>query len=245
MRSKRRKRRRWWKRQRARSLRWRRARVEWDHSRILGGSVREREDGEEKEKGKRRRRKREKRRRKREKEKEKEKQKKGGKGEGEREREKKRKRGGERERGRGKGKSGDGSAERRRKRKAGKGKRKERKKGERSSKKEERAKLLIAKAFEDSDGTYGYRRVAQQLARWGVQEGRSSGGSNRIHGDQMARGPRGPSAVIRRFEPPDIAAGDAGRGDGDAGLDGDLVSAGSGGTAGSRSGGRRTGRGPG
>ena len=32
-------------------------------------------------------------------------------------------------------------------------------------------KLLIAKAFEDSDGTYGYRRVALQLARWGVQAG--------------------------------------------------------------------------
>ncbi len=27
--------------------------------------------------------------------------------------------------------------------------------------------LLIAKAFEDSDGTYGYRRVHAQLARWG------------------------------------------------------------------------------
>ena len=32
-------------------------------------------------------------------------------------------------------------------------------------------KLLITKAFEDSDGTYGYRRVALQLARWGVQAG--------------------------------------------------------------------------
>jgi putative transposase len=32
-------------------------------------------------------------------------------------------------------------------------------------------KLLIAKAFEDSDGTYGYRRVALQLARRGVQAG--------------------------------------------------------------------------
>jgi transposase InsO family protein len=32
-------------------------------------------------------------------------------------------------------------------------------------------KLLIAKAFEDSDGTYGYRRVAWQLARWGIQAG--------------------------------------------------------------------------
>jgi putative transposase len=32
-------------------------------------------------------------------------------------------------------------------------------------------KLLITKAFEDSDGTYGYRRVAAQLARWGVTAG--------------------------------------------------------------------------
>jgi transposase InsO family protein len=32
-------------------------------------------------------------------------------------------------------------------------------------------KLLIAKAFEDSDGTYGYRRVTLQLARWGVGAG--------------------------------------------------------------------------
>ena len=27
-------------------------------------------------------------------------------------------------------------------------------------------RLLIVKAFEDSDGTYGYRRVTRQLARW-------------------------------------------------------------------------------
>ena len=32
-------------------------------------------------------------------------------------------------------------------------------------------KLLITKAFGDSDGTYGYRRAALQLARWGVQAG--------------------------------------------------------------------------
>jgi len=32
-------------------------------------------------------------------------------------------------------------------------------------------KVLIAKAFDDSDGTYGYRRVAAQLARWGVAAG--------------------------------------------------------------------------
>jgi len=31
--------------------------------------------------------------------------------------------------------------------------------------------LLISKAFEDSDGTYGYRRVAAQLARWGTAAG--------------------------------------------------------------------------
>ena len=32
-------------------------------------------------------------------------------------------------------------------------------------------RLLIKKAFDDSDGTYGYRRVARQLARWGVRAG--------------------------------------------------------------------------
>jgi hypothetical protein len=32
-------------------------------------------------------------------------------------------------------------------------------------------KLLIAKAFDDSDGTYGYRRIWSQLARWGVRAG--------------------------------------------------------------------------
>lgn len=32
-------------------------------------------------------------------------------------------------------------------------------------------RLLIAKVFEDSDGTYGYRRIASQLARWGVMAG--------------------------------------------------------------------------
>lgn len=31
--------------------------------------------------------------------------------------------------------------------------------------------LLITKAFDDSDGTYGFRRVAAQLARWGVRAG--------------------------------------------------------------------------
>jgi putative transposase len=32
-------------------------------------------------------------------------------------------------------------------------------------------RLLITKAFEDSDGTYGYRRIGSQLARWGVTAG--------------------------------------------------------------------------
>jgi putative transposase len=31
--------------------------------------------------------------------------------------------------------------------------------------------LLIRKAFEESDGTYGYRRLAVQLARWGIEAG--------------------------------------------------------------------------
>jgi len=31
--------------------------------------------------------------------------------------------------------------------------------------------LLIKKAFDDSDGTYGYRRIAWQLARQGVTAG--------------------------------------------------------------------------
>jgi putative transposase len=29
-------------------------------------------------------------------------------------------------------------------------------------------KLLITKAFEDSDSTYGYRRIHAQLHRWGI-----------------------------------------------------------------------------
>jgi putative transposase len=32
-------------------------------------------------------------------------------------------------------------------------------------------KLLIRKAFDDSDGTYGHRRVWRQLGRWGVRAG--------------------------------------------------------------------------
>jgi putative transposase len=35
----------------------------------------------------------------------------------------------------------------------------------------EELKPLIAKAFGDSDGTYGYRRIWSQLARWGVRVG--------------------------------------------------------------------------
>ena len=40
-----------------------------------------------------------------------------------------------------------------------------------AAKRRNELKLLIAKAFADSDGTYGYRRIALQLARWGVQAG--------------------------------------------------------------------------
>jgi putative transposase len=40
-----------------------------------------------------------------------------------------------------------------------------------TAKRREELKLLITKAFEDSDGTYGYRRVWSQLARWGVRAG--------------------------------------------------------------------------
>ena len=36
---------------------------------------------------------------------------------------------------------------------------------------EELKDFLIKKAFDDSDGTYGYRRVWWQLARWGVRAG--------------------------------------------------------------------------
>jgi len=35
----------------------------------------------------------------------------------------------------------------------------------------ERLRLLIKKAFDDSDGTYGYRRITLQLARWGIRAG--------------------------------------------------------------------------
>jgi len=40
-----------------------------------------------------------------------------------------------------------------------------------AAKRRNELKLLIAKAFGDSDGTYGYRRVAVQLARWGIEAG--------------------------------------------------------------------------
>jgi putative transposase len=40
-----------------------------------------------------------------------------------------------------------------------------------TAKRQDELKLLIARAFDDSDGTYGYRRVTRQLARWGVQAG--------------------------------------------------------------------------
>jgi putative transposase len=40
-----------------------------------------------------------------------------------------------------------------------------------TAKRRKELKLLIQKAFDDSDGTYGYRRIGSQLARWGVQAG--------------------------------------------------------------------------
>ena len=40
-----------------------------------------------------------------------------------------------------------------------------------TAKRREELKLLITKAFGDSDGTYGYRRIWWQLARWGVHAG--------------------------------------------------------------------------
>jgi putative transposase len=43
--------------------------------------------------------------------------------------------------------------------------------GSATAKRGEELKLIITKAFEDSDGTYGCRRVARQLARWGVPAG--------------------------------------------------------------------------
>jgi len=40
--------------------------------------------------------------------------------------------------------------------------------GTATAKRREELKLVIQKAFDDSDGTSGYRRVHAQLARWGV-----------------------------------------------------------------------------
>ncbi len=40
-----------------------------------------------------------------------------------------------------------------------------------TARRREELKLLIQKAFDDSDGTYGYRRIWWQLARWGVRAG--------------------------------------------------------------------------
>jgi transposase InsO family protein len=43
--------------------------------------------------------------------------------------------------------------------------------GSATAKRREEIKLYVKKAFGDSDGTYGYRRVHAQLARWGVECG--------------------------------------------------------------------------
>jgi putative transposase len=40
-----------------------------------------------------------------------------------------------------------------------------------TAKRQERLRLLIAKIFDDSDGTYGYRRIAGELARQGIAAG--------------------------------------------------------------------------
>ena len=40
-----------------------------------------------------------------------------------------------------------------------------------TAKRQEKLRLLIKKIFDDSDGTYGYRRIAEQLARWRVPAG--------------------------------------------------------------------------
>jgi putative transposase len=41
-----------------------------------------------------------------------------------------------------------------------------------TAKRREELKLLVTKSFDDSDGTYGHRRIWAQLARWGVRAGR-------------------------------------------------------------------------
>ena len=43
--------------------------------------------------------------------------------------------------------------------------------GSATAKRREEIKLFIKKAFGDSDGTYGYRRVHAQLRRWGIECG--------------------------------------------------------------------------
>src|SRR5690349_24743560 len=40
-----------------------------------------------------------------------------------------------------------------------------------TAQRQERLKLLIKRIFDDSDSTYGYRRIARQLARQGVVAG--------------------------------------------------------------------------
>lgn len=40
-----------------------------------------------------------------------------------------------------------------------------------TAKRQERLSILIKKIFDDSDGTYGHRRVARQLARQGIVAG--------------------------------------------------------------------------
>jgi putative transposase len=40
-----------------------------------------------------------------------------------------------------------------------------------TARRQEKLRLLIKKIFDDSDGTYGYRRIAEQLARQGVAAG--------------------------------------------------------------------------
>jgi putative transposase len=40
-----------------------------------------------------------------------------------------------------------------------------------TAKRRQELKLLITKAFDDSDGTYGHRRIWRQLGRWGVRAG--------------------------------------------------------------------------
>jgi putative transposase len=40
-----------------------------------------------------------------------------------------------------------------------------------TARRRKKLRLLIKKAFDDSDGTYGHRRVWAQLARWGVRAG--------------------------------------------------------------------------